>query len=137
MIDLTQKALRRRSHELANAACNVADEKARALLLFYSAECGLKAIWMAKNALQKTSSSHSARSATSFVHKLDDILVALRVPTTTIATRPSVLTLQDPPGSVSVGELNQVLRYGGTLTDQAGVMVWLEALVSYVKKELL
>jgi len=137
VIDLTQKALRRRTNELAEAASAVTDDKARALLLFYAAECGLKAIWMAKNALQKTSSSHSAPSASSFVHRLDDILIQLRVPATTVATRPLVLTLQDPPGSVKVGQLNQVLRYGGTLTDQAGVMAWLESLVSYVKKELL
>ena len=137
VIDLPQKALRRRSQELAKAASEVSNENSRALLLFYSAECGLKAIYMAKNALKSTSASHSVKSASSFNHRIDDLIIALKVPSATVAPRPADLALKGTTTVVSVGELNQVWRYGGSLADQTTILIWLEAVVAYAKKELL
>ncbi|MBB1248217.1 hypothetical protein [Rhizobium sp. G21] len=134
MIDLPQKALKRRAGELAKAAGEVTNENSRALLLFYAAECGLKAIYMARNVLRTTSSSHSARAATYFVHRLDELIVELKIPASTIAPRPASCVFAGK--AVPVGELNQVWRYGGTLEDQPAVLKWLEILVAYVKKEL-
>lgn len=136
MIELPQKALKRRYHELYKAALEVSNENLRALLLFYSAECGLKAIYMARNALKTTAASHTVKSASSFNHRLDDLIVALRIPSATIATRPSDLAIRGSTNAVSVGELNQVWRYGGSLAAQTAVSAWLEAVVLYAKKEL-
>ncbi len=134
MIDLPQKALRRRAGELAKAAGEVTNQNSRALLLFYAAECGLKAIYMANNVLHTTSSSHTAKAATFFVHRLDDLIVELKVPASTIAPRPASCMFQGK--AVAVGELNQVWRYGGTLEEQPAILSWLENLVAYVRKEL-
>lgn len=46
VIELNDKALKRRAKELHSAANLLIEEESRALLLFYAAECGLKAIYM-------------------------------------------------------------------------------------------
>lgn len=136
MIDLSDKALRRRAFELAKAADEVSDGSSRALLLFYSAECGLKAIYMRRNSLKSTESSNAARSASSFSHRLDDLIVILRLPAATVAPRPADLTVKGAPQPAAVGELNQIWRYGGALAAHDAVVNWLERIVTYLKKEL-
>jgi hypothetical protein len=137
LIDLPQKTLRRRARELFGAAAEVTDLDSRALLLFYAAECGLKAIYMARNVLKTTSAAHAARSAASFNHRLDEIIVALKIPAATLAHQPGALSLRAPASTtVAVGELNQVWRYGATLAAPNIAVPWLEAVVTYALKEL-
>ncbi|WP_326879943.1 hypothetical protein [Aliidongia sp.] len=108
-------------------------------MLFYAAECGLKAIYMAKNVLKTTSATNAAatRSASSFNHRLDDIIVALKIPRSAIEHQPGALNLRTPPNTpVAVGELNQVWRYGATLATPNFAVPWLETVVAYTLKEL-
>lgn len=138
MIELSDKALRRRAKELHGAAGGVEEEASRALLLFYAAECGLKAIYMQKFMLKTTSSSNAAaKSPASFKHNIDDLIKALKLPPVTLAHSPGKLTLRPPViGDVHVGDLNQVWRYGATLATPNSAVQWLETVVAYALKEL-
>jgi hypothetical protein len=137
LIEISQKTLRRRAHELARSAQDVDDAYSRALLLFYAAECGLKAVYMAVNVLKTTGASHSAPAAASFSHRLDDLIIALRIPASSLLPRPSPVHLRAPPNTtVAVGELNQIWRYGESVVQPNDCVDWLERVVAYVTKEL-
>lgn len=138
MIELNEKALRRRAKELFGAAGGIHDSAARALLLFYSAECGLKAIYMSRYMLKTTASVNGAvQSAASYKHSIDKLIRVLRIPPASLPHSPGKLALRAPPGEeVYVGDLNQVWRYGATLVTPNSAIPWLESVVAYVLKEL-
>lgn len=138
MIELNDKTLRRRAQELHVAAAALADPASKALLLFYAAECGLKAIYMRKFKLKTTASSNgSAKAISSFKHNIDAIIRALKIPPIALAHSPGNLSLKAPAvAEVYVGDLNQVWRYGATLATPNNAVPWLEAVVAYALKEL-
>lgn len=138
MIELNDKALKRRAKELHGAANLLGEEASRALLLFYAAECGLKAIYMQKFMLKTTASSNAAaKSPASFKHNLDDLIKALKLPPRSLSHTPGKLSLRAPAmDEVHVGDLNQVWRYGATLATPNAAVQWLETVVAYALKEL-
>ncbi len=113
------------------------DISSKALLLFYAAECGLKSLYMRRNHLRDTSAANAAapRPASGFNHRIDDLIVALRVRREILAPRPSVLTLRGGD-TVAVDELHQAWRYGAMLHPEEPVITWLTAVVEYVIGEL-
>lgn len=138
MIELNDKALKRRAKELHGAASSLDEESSRALLLFYAAECGLKAIYMQKFMLRTTASSNAAaKSPASFKHNLDDLIKALKLPPRALRHSPGKLSLRPPAtDDIRVGDLNQVWRYGATLATPNTAVQWLETVVAYALKEL-
>lgn len=118
------------------AAQQLAEAESRALLLFYAAECGLKALYLQKFRLKDTSSTNaSAREAAYFNHRLDSLIVALRVAPQTLPPRPSELTLRSGT-AINVDTLHQAWRYGAPLATEQPVIGWLEKVIEYALKEL-
>jgi hypothetical protein len=136
LIHLNDRALRRRAKELYAASQQPVDPDSSALLLFYAAECGLKALYLRYYKLRDTGAdSASARPASWYNHRLDDLIIALRIAERIVPPRPTSLTLRDGL-TTSVDSLHQVWRYGAVLEPAAPVLAWLQKVVEYVIREL-
>src|SRR3546814_17494758 len=73
------------------------EEASRALLLFYAAECGLKAIYMQRFMLKTTMSSNRvAKSPASFKHNIDELILALKLRPMILSHSPGRLSLRSP-----------------------------------------
>jgi hypothetical protein len=95
-VDPNYRTLRCRFKELFAAAGSEIDEDSKALFLFYAVECGLKALYLQLHRPATTSTAgSSARSARSFGHRLDDLIVALRIAASTVPPRPTQLALRN------------------------------------------
>lgn len=136
LIHLNDRALRRRAKELYAASQQPVDPDSRALLLFYAAECGLKALYLRYYKLTDTgASTASAQSASWYNHRLDDLITALRIARRAVPPRPDAITLRGGT-STNVDSLHQVWRYGAVLEPAPPVLEWLGGVVEYVLGEL-
>ncbi|MGH7113491.1 MAG: hypothetical protein ACREE9_03250 [Stellaceae bacterium] len=135
-VDPNYRTLRRRSKELLAAAGSDIDEYSKALFLFYAVECGLKAFYLQIYRLATTSAEGSrARSARSFGHRLDDLIVALRIAASKVPPRPPQLALRNGT-KLQVFDLHEAWRYGERIEAHAEVVMWLDRIAGYVKREL-
>lgn len=131
--------------ELVNAwntatAASIATKRSNAhrLLLFYAVECGLKAVYLKRHNKDPLDS----QTAAPLSHDLNRILDLLNV-AAVLRITPNLFTLtplQKPPTqrSCKVGELNQVWRYGGRLTQPTDIEIEkkLEVVQLWIAKEL-
>jgi hypothetical protein len=135
-VDPNYRTLRRRAKELLLAAGSEVDVDSKALFLFYAVECGLKALYLDLYKLATTSTEGSrARSARSFGHRLDDLVVELRVPPSKISSRPPRLALRSGV-ILQVLDLHEAWRYGEKIDAHTEVVAWLDGIATYVKQEL-
>lgn len=135
-VDPNYRTLRRRAKELLLAAGSEIDVDSKALFLFYAVECGLKALYMDLHKLTTASTEGSrARSAGSFGHRLDDLIVGLRVPPSKISPRPPRLALRSGV-TLQVLDLHEAWRYGEKIDAHPEVVAWLDNIATYVKQEL-
>lgn len=137
MVDLNLKALRRRSRELHDSYGREESSNldSAALLLFYSAECGLKSIYMERNNLRDTSSSTiSAESARSFGHNLIALVKILNVPASKVGPPPIAKTVR-VSAPVAVVALHEAWRYGEKLTPTEDICEWLISIVKWCKEQ--
>lgn len=135
-IDPTTKTFKRRGAELKTAAATCADEDSRALLLFYAAECLLKALYMKQNGLRTAEhSTTAATSARSFVHRLDSVIRALKIPPKDVPSNPGALTLRDG-STLEVQQLHQAWRYGEKADRRDEICDWLRLVASYALARL-
>ncbi len=136
MINPTFRTLKRRGVELRGAANNCEDEDSAALLLFYSAECLLKALYIStfslKDADHSTASTVSARS---YSHQLDRIMKALRIRPVDVPPRPSSMQLRNG-NKLEVGDFHQAWRYGEKVDGHHDVVQWLQNIITYVENRL-
>jgi hypothetical protein len=136
VVDPNYRTLRRRAKELLLAAGSEVDVDSKALLLFYAIECGLKALYMDLHKLATASIEGSrARSARSFGHRLDDLVVELRVPPSKISARAPNLALRNGV-TLQVLDLHEAWRYGEKIDAHTQVVAWLDGIATYVKQEL-
>ncbi len=132
-VDPNHKTLRRRSRELKTAAAACPDEDAKALLLFYAAECILKAYYMKKFSLRSTGAENAlAKSARHYSHRLDNILTVLHVNSTDCPRKPKVTRLKSG-NLIDVGQLHEAWRYGEKIDDQNDVLNWLGQVITYAE----
>lgn len=135
-VDPSFRTLRRRTKELLVAARSDVDVDSKALFLFYAAECGLKALYMDLHKLATTSAESSyARSARFFGHRLDDLIIQLRIPSSKISPRPPKLALR-AGGIIQVLHLHEAWRYGEKVDAHSEVVAWLDRIATHVKQEL-
>ncbi len=130
------RALRRRARELQEAAERerTQDEDTAALLLFYAAECALKAAYMDQHQLADTASETAqAPAASSFGHDLVRLIEALRVPAGAIGPLPAV-TLQRSGAACHRRALHEAWRYGEKISDTRSVFEWLSSIVIWARK---
>lgn len=136
MINPPLLALKRRAQELHASANREMPHNpdSGALLLFYAAECALKAAYMFKNNLRDTNDARGAAvSARSFVHNLVALVTALNIPAASISAAPAIrLSRTGLPNDVS--GLHQAWRYGEKVNDTAIICQWLNTLIEWCKK---
>ena len=135
MIRFSASALRRRAKELKAAA---AREKAHnldaaALLMFYAAECGLKAVHMSRNGLKDTDEERGgARAASRYGHRIHDLAGDLRVPVA-LAKPPAQIALMPGGQVVAVERYHEVWRYGGRIDTTVLLFEWLLKLTDWAE----
>ena len=135
MIKFGARALQRRAKELKAAAMREVehDQDAAALLMFYAAECGLKAVHMSRNGLKDTDDERGgARPASRYGHRLHDLAGDLRVPAA-VAKAPARGVLAPSGDVVAVERYHEVWRYGGRISDTASLFEWLSKLATWAQ----
>lgn len=134
LINPNFRTLKRRSGELAKSTG--LDPDAQALLLFYAAECGLKALYMATYSLRTASDSTvTMDSAISLGHQLDRIVSLLKISPRSLPPRPAVLRLKNG-AAINVQHLHEAWRYGEKVENHAEAVAWLVEVVKYVHARL-
>lgn len=128
-------ALRRRSEELFASAERERSHNAdsAALLLFYAAECGLKAVYMLQNNLRVADEARgSARSARSYGHNIRGLIQALNISRTSIKAFPQIV-IERTGQSGDTAILHEAWRYGEKIQDSNAVFEWLASLVEWCR----
>ena len=115
----------------------VTDLASKGILLFYAAECGLKAIYMSRNNLRMASDTNSVavRAASDFGHHLDELIRQLKISTADVPHTPGKITMSNGQ-LLSVGQVHEAWRYGGKISEEDRVLQWLEGALKYAMKEL-
>jgi hypothetical protein len=108
----------------------------RSLLLFYAAECGLKAAWLKRNKLRSTSQLTSAFNA-SIGHDLMLWAKKLALPAA-LASAPGRFRLKRDNSAFETAAAHQAWRYGVEIlaVDETVLTNWLQALCQWAKGEL-
>ena len=136
-LDFNFLTLRRRTAELTKAAASEIDDASKGLLLFYAAECGLKAVYMSQNSLRLASETNGTapKSAIDFQHRLDELIRELRISPAALPHHPGAITLTNGE-RISVQEVHQAWRYGGVIVETQQVLVWLKLAIEYAKERM-
>lgn len=128
-------ALRRRSEELLASAERERQHNvdSAALLLFYAAECSLKAVYMLQNNLKMTDEARGrARSARSFGHDIHGLIHALNVSRASIKAAPRIVVERTgQSGDPTI--LHEAWRYGEKIRDTSAVCEWLTSLIEWAR----
>lgn len=135
MVNPPSTALRRRSKELQLAAARelLSDEDSAALLMFYAAECGLKAAYMRVNNLKATDDTRGgARAARDFGHRIDQLMGALRIPTSVVGAAPAPV-LRRGGNALQFFYLHEAWRYGEKVDDTRQIYTWLSNVAVWVE----
>jgi hypothetical protein len=137
LLDFAYKTFRRRTSELAAAASKDIDKASKGVLLFYAAECGLKAVYMSRNSLRLASDKNAAatKAASDFGHRLDHLIRELKISPDKLPHTPGNITMKDGQ-KLSVHQVHEAWRYGGAISEHEDVLAWLGRAVKYVMEEL-
>lgn len=110
--------------------CKIRVTQSRLLLLFYAAECGLKAIWLKEHRLENSMADPNFYSYGHDINKLlSDLRADLRLPT-------GFRTLSKNSRDVRTEQLNQAWRYGCELKDELPIEDQLRIVCDWVGREL-
>jgi hypothetical protein len=127
--------LRRRSEELFASAERERPHNidSAALLLFYAAECGLKAAYMLQNNLKVADEERgNSRSARSYSHNIRSLIQALNISRASIKPSPQIVIQR----SGQTGDpviLHEAWRYGEKIRDTGAVCEWLVSLIEWCR----
>jgi hypothetical protein len=136
MVEPNQRTLMRRSRELRSAAERelVNDGDTAALLIFYAAECGLKARYLSQYHLENTSAATAvAEAAKSFNHNLPRLIEALRIPAQEIGPPPTA-TFHRTGDPCLPPQVHAAWRYGVKISNTQTVYQWLKSIVDWASK---
>ncbi|MDZ5636925.1 hypothetical protein [Janthinobacterium sp. GMG1] len=126
-------ALRRRAKELHASARReiLKDQDSGALLLFYAAECALKATYMHRNNLKNTADARgSAVAARTFLHNLMYLVQSLNIPRASLKQAPPRV-LSRSGLAIDVPSLHQAWRYGEKVDDTTLICEWLISIIKW------
>ncbi len=137
----TLQELKRAWRGLRAASIQIHRQNAHRLLLVYSIECGLKAVWL-KNECRTLFASVDIRKTG---HDLNEVMKNLRFS----HRLPEPLSMSDVKDerktlmtrrNIRIGDLHQVWRYGGALidppADDTSIEASLEKIHNWIEKEL-
>jgi len=128
--------LKRRAEELHSSGCRELphNPESGALLLFYAAECALKAAYMYKNNLRNTGEERGPyRAARSFVHNLVELTKSLNIPMASLPRTPEVFLVRNGERN-EISDLHQAWRYGEKIKETATIVQWLLKLIEWCKR---
>lgn len=132
------RTLSRRAKELRAAAGREVthDLDSAALLMFYAAECGLKAAHMQKHNLHTTAEARGyAGAARDYGHRIDRLVADLRIPASKIGAPPKVV-VRSTGNSIAIDRLHEAWRYGEKIESSGEIYKWLSALVRWAEEVL-
>jgi hypothetical protein len=136
VVEPPERALRRRARELHASACRELknDEDSGALLLFYAAECALKAFYMARNNLKDTEESRgTALPARHYSHNLVRLISVLNIPRASLKEAPAaVLVRSGVP--IDMSHVHQAWRYGEKINNTPLICDWLISIVEWCRR---
>lgn len=123
-----------RAFQLHHGAANSGVTESHSLLLFYAAECGLKAVWLRRN--NKKTSDEFPKDMQDRGHDLALWLKELRVGAR-IGPAPT-LRLRDN-SAVHVSQAHEAWRYGVRLRpeDESGLRSWLIGVCKWIQGAML
>lgn len=137
----TLRELTRAWRQLRDASTQGQRQNAHRLLLVYSVECGLKAVWLKKECRTLFTSLDISKTG----HDLNEVIKSLRC----LHTLPESLAMSDVKDSqrnlvtrthIRISDLHQVWRYGGALknppADDQAMEASLEKIQNWIEKEL-
>lgn len=127
MIDTNSKALCRRADELQRASARELphDMDTAALLIFYAAECSLKAVYMRFYKLRDTGESRgNSRPAKDYGHRIDELARELRIPAAAVPRPPRIL-LKRTQQEICIQSVHEAWRYGEKVEDADELYRWL------------
>lgn len=133
-----QKAWRINLQASTQSCCDTPHSNAHRLLLFYSVECGLKAVLMKRQSKTSTSHCREIEDAQHNINKLLDHLSAgqnLKLPSQ-LQMNPIKCQKQSTERKLDVGKINQVWRYGGCLENDKEIENKLMRISDWIKQEL-
>ncbi len=110
-------------------------QAANNLILFYAAECGLKAVWMMRNRLRTT--DQLAADLKAHGHDLVFWARQLRLPASIIEGVVRI-RLRDDPKEFDLSTAHQAWRYGVKIheEDETVLRLWLYRLCDWISQEL-
>lgn len=117
VVPFTDREMQRAWRDNLQASKHTSRTNAHRLLLFYSIECGLKAVLMKRMAVNCTSLCGQIADAQHNINKLLDYLSAgksLKLPTQ-LQMAPIKIQGVDTERKLDAGKINQAWRYGGSL----------------------
>lgn len=119
-----------------HSTTNPLQRQSGSLLLFYAAECGLKAAWIRRNNLRNTS-QFDASAQPNPRHDLILLVKNLKLPAA-MANAKAGFRLKRDGTAVDTAALHEAWRYGVEVLplDETIVVTWLQALCQWAKGEL-
>lgn len=136
MINPNALTLRRRAAELYGSAHREMAHNldSGALLLFYSAECALKAVHMRRNNLKTTEEARgTAMAARSYIHNLTRLIGDLNIPRSSVSAAPPS-ALARTMATISTSDLHQAWRYGEKINKTEAICEWLNSIIDWCNK---
>jgi len=138
----TLQELKRAWRELRAASEHAPRKNAHRLLLFYSIECGLKAVWLKQECRSLFTSADISKTG----HDLNDVIKSLHIGYDLPENMAMSDVKDDRKNTISrknirASDLHQVWRYGGALLhppiDDANMEAILEKMQVWIETELL
>ena len=123
-----------RAFQLHQRAASAGSTESHSLLLFYAAECGLKAVWLRRN--QKLTSDEFPEALNSRSHDLGIWLKELRIGAR-IGSAPSLRLMRDN-NSLHISQAHEAWRYGVRMRseDEAELRSWLDRVCAWVREAM-
>ena len=127
VIETNSKSLCRRADELQRASARELphDMDTAGLLIFYAAECNLKAAYMRFYALKDTSDARGTSCPVrDYGHRIDELALELRIPASSVPRPPRIL-LRRTQQEICIKQLHEAWRYGEKIEDADELYKWL------------
>ncbi|MBE9098177.1 hypothetical protein [Vacuolonema iberomarrocanum] len=114
-VPFTDREMQRAWRTNLEASMHSSRSNAHRLLLFYSIECGLKAVLMKRQSINCTNLCHEIREAQHNINKLLDYLSAGQLLKLPVQLQMDSIKIRgnEIERKLDAGKINQVWRYGG------------------------
>jgi len=115
---------------------NTGDEDSHRLLLFYGLECGLKAVYLRRNGINKTNQISNNELQSS--HDLFLFIKELKLPAQTVGASPPSFRLRRDGTALPIEKAHEVWRYGIVIKEDDAQKLdkWMHDIHAWVKENI-